>query len=76
MRKVSINPKNTVESLVEIQRASYENDTTDIGQAFKFDAAFTQQLQLIVSAPTLSNTNQVLASLIQILQRGGVNRTT
>lgn len=82
MRKITINPNNSIASLLEIQRASYENDTTDIGQAFGFrsNGALTgppvNTLTLEITAPTLANTNAVLSTLIAILQRGGVSRTT
>ncbi len=76
MRPVTINPHNVPAALLEIERASHEADTTEMAQNFTFDAAFTQTLQLAVASPTLANTNAVLATLIQILQKGGINRAT
>lgn len=76
MRPVTLNPRDPVSALQEIERASHENDVLEIAQNFHFDATFTQTLTLAVASPTLANTNAVLASLLQILQRGGLNRTT
>lgn len=76
MRPVTINTNNVPAALAEIERASHESDTTEIAQNFTFDAAFTQTLQLLTGTPTLANTNAVLATLLQILQKGGLNRTT
>lgn len=76
MRPVTLNQANVGAALLEIERASHEADTTEMAQNFTFDATFTSTLQLAVAAPTLANTNAVLASLIQILQKGGLDRTT
>lgn len=76
MRPVTINPQNVAAALTEIQTASHECDTTEMAQNFTFDASFVTTLQLAVAAPTLANTNAVLATLLQILQKGGLHRTT
>lgn len=76
MRPVTLNPNDPRSALQEIERASHEADVTEMAQNFSFDASFTQELELAVAVPTLANTNAVLASLIQILQKGGLNRTT
>lgn len=76
MRPVTINPQNVSAALQEIQTASHEADVVEIGQNFTFDASFATTLQLAVAAPSLANTNAVLATLLQILQKGGLNRTT
>jgi hypothetical protein len=76
MRPVTLNQNDLRSSLAEIERASHENDVLEVSKNFTFDAAFTQQMQLLVSAPTLANTNAVLATLLQILQSGGTTRTT
>jgi hypothetical protein len=76
MRRVTLNPNNPRASLTEIARASQDGDITDIGQAFTMDATPAQTLALLVASPTLANTNLVLANLIQILQKGGLNRST
>lgn len=60
----------------EIFRASNENDTTDIAQAFTITGSFTATRTLNVSAPTLANVVAVLATLLGDMQRGGTNRNT
>lgn len=62
----------------EIFRASVENDTIDISQAFDIPAtgSFPATRTLNVTAPTLANVVAVLATLLQDLQRGGTNRNT
>lgn len=76
MRPVTINPSDPQSALAEIQRASHENDLVEAAQNFSFDAPPTETLTLQVGAPSLANTNAVLATLLQIHQRGGLNRTT
>jgi hypothetical protein len=76
MRPVTLNPHDPVSSLREVERASHEADIVEMAQNIMFDAAVTQTLELLVASPTLANTNAVLATLLQILQRGGLNRTT
>lgn len=76
MRPVTLNPNNVPASLNEIEAASHENDLLDISQNFTFDTAPTQTTTLLVGSPTLANTNAVLATLLQIMQKGGLNRTT
>lgn len=76
MRPVTLYNLNANASFSEIERASHENDVVEIAQNFTFDAAVTQAFQLMVAAPTLANTNAVLATLLQIMQKGGLNRTT
>jgi hypothetical protein len=66
----------TKASIQELERASHEADITEMAQNFTFDASFTQTLALTVSSPTLANTNLVLATLLQMMQKGGLNRTT
>jgi hypothetical protein len=76
MRRVTINPNNPRAALTEIARASQDGDVVDIGQAFTMDATPVLTTQLLVTAPTLANTNLVLANLLQALQKGGINRST
>ena len=76
MRPVAINPQNPSAALQEIQAASHENDVCDIGQNFSTDVPISQTLELLVGSPTLANTNAVLATLLQIMKQGGINRTT
>lgn len=76
MRPVTIDPNNVPAALNELMRASHENDSTEIATNFTFDnPAFTQTLQLLTGSPTLANTNAVLATLLLLLQKGGLNRT-
>ena len=75
MRRVNLNPNNPRAALKEIERASQDNDITDIGQSFTLDATPVQTTQLLVASPTLANTNAVLATLLQTLQKGGINRS-
>lgn len=75
MQMGNIDPQ--VQSLFnEIFRASLENDTVDIAQAFSFTGTPTATRNLNVSAPTLANIVAVLATLLQDLQRGGTNKNT
>jgi hypothetical protein len=62
----------------EIFRASNENDTVDIANAFNIPATgtYTATRTLNVTAPTLANVVAVLATLLEDLQRGGTNRNT
>ena len=60
----------------EIFRASNENDTVDIANAFTVSGTFTATRTLNVTAPTLANVAAVLATLIDDLKRGGTNRNT
>lgn len=77
MRPVTLNPNNPTESFKEIERASHEADATEIAQNFSVDnPSFTQTFQVNTTAPTAANCARVLATLITILQKGGLNRTT
>lgn len=76
MRPVTVDPNNVPAAINEIMRASHEADTTEIAQNFSADAAFTQTLTLLTGSPTLANTNAVLATLLLLMQKGGLNRTT
>ena len=76
MRPVTIDPRNVAASLIEIENASRENDVLDISQNFSFTGTPTQTLNLNVSSPTVANVAEVLATLLQIMQKGGINRTT
>ncbi len=76
MRPVTINPSNPAAALAEIERASHENDIGEIAQNFTFDdPAFTQTFALLTGTPTLANTNKVLATLLLLMQKGGLHRT-
>jgi hypothetical protein len=76
MRRVSLNPNNVQASFNEIEAASGENDVIDIGQNFSFTGTPTTTTNLNVAAPTAANCAAVLATLLEIMQKGGINRTT
>lgn len=76
MRPVTVDPSNVAAALVEIQRASHENDTCEIAQNFTFTGTLTPTYALNLSAPTAANIAAVLGTLILALQKGGINRTT
>ena len=82
MRKIanvnvgSVQDRNVRALFDEIFRASTENDTVDISQAFTIKGTFTATRTLNVTSPTIANVAAVLATLIQDLQRGGTNRNT
>lgn len=77
MRPVEINVDNPREALLEIQRASHDADITEIAQNFTVDnPAFTEALTLNTTAPTVQNLADVLATLLTIMQKGGLNRST
>jgi hypothetical protein len=77
MRPVTLNIGNVAGALDEIQRASHEADTTEIAQNFKVDVEnFPQTFVINVTTPSVENVALVLATFIQILQKGGLNRTT
>lgn len=77
MRPVTLNPNNVPASLTEIERASHENDLVEIAQNFFVDnPAFTQAFTINTTAPTAVNCANFLATLITVMQRGGLKRTT
>jgi hypothetical protein len=77
MRPVTVNPRDPVSALREIERASHENDVLEIAQNFTVDnPAFAHALQVNTAAPTAANCAAVLATLLTIIQKGGLNRTT
>ena len=76
MRPVTVNPFNVQQSLREIERASREGDTTEMAQNFSFTGTVNDTFTLNLTAPTLANTAAVLATLLQLMQKGGLNRTT
>lgn len=76
MRPVTLNPDNIRAAIVELERASHENDIAEMAQNFSADAAFTETFQVNTTTPTAANVALVLATLISVLQKGGLNRTT
>lgn len=76
MRPVTLHAHNVSGSLDEIEAASHENDIVEIAQNFTFTGTPTTTTNLNVTAPTLANVVAVLGTLLEIMQRGGINRTT
>lgn len=75
MRPVTIDPNNPKSALIEIQRASQENDIVPLGQNFTLSGTLTQTTTLNLSSPTVANLAAVLGTLLNMLQKGGTNRT-
>ncbi len=76
MRPVTLNPGNIQASFNEIEAASHEGDTVEIAQNFSFTGTPVTTLNLNLTAPTAANVAAVLATLLEIMQKGGINRTT
>jgi hypothetical protein len=76
MRPVNVNPNNLQAAVIELAQASKENDIVDVAQNFDFDVPPTQTTTLNLSAPTLANVAAVVGTLLQIMQKGGINRST
>lgn len=75
MRRVQINPHDPTTALLEIQRASGENDVMEVAQNFSLSGTLTETTTLNLASPTTANLAAVLGTLISILQKGGLNRT-
>ena len=76
MRPVTLNPNNIQASFNEIEAASHEGDLVETAQNFSFTGSLTPTLNLNLSAPTAANIAAVLGTLLEIMQKGGINRTT
>lgn len=77
MRPVTVNTNDLHSAVVELMRASHENDLIDIAQNFKPDvASFTPTFTINTATPTAANIANFLATFVTVMQRGGVNRTT
>lgn len=77
MRPVTLDINNVRAALLELERASHEADTTEIAQNFTVDdPAFTPEYEVNTTTPTAANVAAVLATLITVLTKGGLNRTT
>jgi hypothetical protein len=76
MRPVTVDPHNTVAAIRELASASQENDIVSIAQAFSITGTVTPTTNLNVSAPTLANVVAVLGTLLEVMQKGNINRTT
>jgi hypothetical protein len=77
MRPVTINTNDVAGALIELMRASHENDIVDLAQNFKPDVAgFTPTYTIDTTTPSAANIANFLATLITVMQRGAINRTT
>lgn len=76
MRPVTANPDMVHDALLELIRASQENDIVDIAQNFTISGSFTPTYVLNLTSPTAANIAAVFATLITAMQKGGINRTS
>jgi hypothetical protein len=77
MRPVTINPRDPLSALREIERASHEGDLVEIAQNFTVDnPGFTQVFQINTTAPSVGNIANFIATFITLARKGGLNRTT
>jgi hypothetical protein len=76
MRPVTLGHRDVDADLREIERASHEGEMVEIAQNFSVNGPFVQTFILNTNPPTTTNIVAVLATFIQVLQRGGLNRTT
>lgn len=76
MRPVTLNPTNVAAALTEIERASHENDIVEVAQNYSLTGTLVPTRVLNVAAPTAANVAAVLATLLDDLKKGGLNRTT
>ena len=76
MRPVTSNPDNVHATVVELAQASRENDLVDVAQNFTMTGTLTSTTNLNLSSPTVANVAAVLGTLLEIMQKGGVHRST
>jgi hypothetical protein len=76
MRPLTTLSNNMQAALSEIQAASTQNDIVDIANSFSITGTFTETYDLNLTSPTAANIAAVLATLITVMQRGGLNRTS
>jgi hypothetical protein len=62
-------------ALLEIERASHDDNIIDMLAPFEITGAFTETRTLDVGTSTLTETQEFIATLISDLKRGGQNRT-
>jgi hypothetical protein len=63
-----------LESLREIERASYE-DIAEVADAYSITGTLTETRDLNVTAPTAANLAAVLGTLLTDLKRRGTNKS-
>lgn len=76
MRKVVTASQNIDPAVRDLVQASQENDVVDIAANFSLNGTYTQTTTLNLTSPTAANVAAVLATLLTIMQKGGINRTT
>jgi hypothetical protein len=81
MRRISINTgmvkdRAVAALLEEIQKASADENLTDIAAPFIIEGTYTETRTLNVGTSTLAETQAFIATLIGDLKRGGSNRST
>jgi hypothetical protein len=76
MRPVTLNPSDPQSALREIETASHENDLVEIAQNFSSTGTLTPTYSINLASPTAANVAAVLATLLEVMQKGGLNRTT
>lgn len=76
MRPVTINSNDVHASLVELERASHENDVNEIANNFTVSGSYTAARSFDATAATLAELRIIVATLLTDLQKGGLNRTT
>ena len=77
MRPVTLNPHNIQASLNEIEQASHQADLVEISKNFAPDVpTFTPTYTINTTAPTAANIANFIATLITVMQRGGLNTST
>jgi hypothetical protein len=76
MRPVTVNPTNIPAAIEELQRASHENDVTEIANNLAITGAYTATRTLNAATATLADLRAFVATFVSDLQKGGANRTT
>ena len=77
MRPVTINSHNVQAALNEIEQASHQADLVEVAKNFNPDVpTFTPTYTINTTAPTAANIANFIATLITVMQRGGLNTST
>ena len=76
MQPVGGTASNISAAIQTIVNASQQNDVGTTANNFTLSGTLTETYTLDLSSPTLANVAAVLGTVLSILQKGGVNRTT
>jgi hypothetical protein len=76
MRPVTVDPRNPEAAIRALADATQENDIVDLAQSFSINGTVTPTTTLNVTAPTIANIANFLATFIEAMQRGNLNRST